>query len=107
MSELILRDIEPSVLERVRQWADTQGMSLDGAMATLLVRGLTHSVEIGDLQAFDARVLEEAIKALEKIPSDPGFALIGRTPPSAPPAGIAPDQAIDSAWSMPSEALPT
>lgn len=107
MPELILRDIDPSVLERVRRWADAQGMSLDRAVGALLARGLSRSAEIGDLPAFDAHVLEEAIVALEKIPSDPGFALIGRTPRSAPPPEIAPDQAIDSMWSPPSEALST
>lgn len=107
MPELILRDIESSVLERVRRWAEAQGMSLDAAVASLLVRGLAHSAEIGDLQAFDERVLQEAIIALEQVPSDPGFALIGRTAPRAPPAVHPPDQAIASMWLVPPEAAPT
>lgn len=104
MPELILRDIDPAMLERVRHWADAQSMSLDAAVVALLARGLAHSAEIGDLQAFDARVLQEAIIALEKVPSDPGFALIGRAAPSAPPVAHPPDQAIDSRWSARSEA---
>jgi hypothetical protein len=97
MPDLILRDIEPTVLTRVTRWADARGWSVDAAVVWLLERGLVRSSEVTDLEEFDARVLREAIAALEQVPSDPGFALIGRPIPEPPrPAPEPPDQSIIS-----------
>lgn len=85
MPDLTLRDLDASLLERVRRWADAQGTSLDSAAVALLARGLAASADIVQLEELDARVLAEAIVALENIPSDPGFALIGRAAQSPPP----------------------
>lgn len=96
MPDLILRDIEPTVLTRVTRWADARGWSVDAAVVWLLERGLARSAEVPSLEEVDARVLREAIAALEQVPSDPGFALIGRTPSAQPPrhAPEPPDQSI-------------
>lgn len=85
MPDLILRNVDSSMLDRVRHWADARGMSLDTAVVALLDRGLVAGAEVGNLEEFDARVLAEAIIALENVPSDPGFALIGRAVPHPPP----------------------
>lgn len=94
MTDLIMRDAEPALVERVQRWADRRGWSLHDALVFLVDRGLASTAEPdGSLAAFDARVLEEAIIALENVPNDPGFALIGRAAPP-PPARAAPDQSI-------------
>lgn len=103
MPELILRNIDSAVLQRVRHWADAQNCSLDAAVAWLLDRGLAASAEVGDLEEFDARILAEAISALESVPSDPGFALIGRATPRPPPVHQAPDQSVASTWALPNQ----
>ncbi len=102
MPDLILRDIEPALLDRVRRLADTRGCSLETALLALLDRGLACTDNFdGGLDEFAARALQEAIIALEKIPSDPGFALIGRAATTSPPLDDAPDQAISAAWMLP------
>lgn len=102
MPDLILRDIEPVLLERVRRLADARGTSLEGALLGLLDRGLACTEANDDgLDAADARVLQEAIAALESVPSDPGFALIGRAAPFPPATTEGPDQAIAAEWTVP------
>ena len=97
MPDLILRDIEPNVLTRVTRWADARGWSVDAAVVWLLERGLARSAEVPSLEEVDARVLREAIAALELVPSDPGFALIGRAIPEPTRRAIEPpDQSIAS-----------
>ena len=84
MPDLILRDIEPAMLERVQRLAAARGWSVQQALVWLLDRGLASSnADRRGLEGFDARVLEEALVALENVPSDPGFALIGRAAPAA------------------------
>ena len=100
MPDLILRDIEPDLLNRVRRLADTRGCSLEASLLDLLQQGLACARERDDsLDDFDARVLQEAIAALENVPSDSGFAMIGRTA-STSPAVVAegPDQTIAPVW---------
>ena len=102
MPDLILRDIEPDLLDRVRRLADTRGCSLEASLLDLLQQGLACVRELDDsLDDFDARVLREAIAALESVPSDPGFALIGRPVPDSTAGVEAPDQAIAPALMMP------
>lgn len=103
MPDLILRNIEPAMLERVQRLADAHGWSVQQALVCLLDRGLASSTATDDaLDAFDTRVLEEALVALENVPSDPGFALIGRAAPP-PPTRDAPDQSIAPGWARPRE----
>lgn len=99
MPDLILRDIQPTLLDRVRRVAAARGTSLEEALLALLDRGLACGDDRrGSFDDGDARALQEAIAALESVPSDPGFALIGRTAPAAIVVHAAPDQAIAAAW---------
>jgi len=102
MPDLILRDIEPTLLDRVKRLADARGCSLEDALLVLLDRGLACTNDPdGGLDDVDARVLQEAIAALENVPSDPGFALIGRAASIPPPVQDVPDQAIAAVWTVP------
>lgn len=85
MSETVLLDIEIVLLERVRRLAATKGWGQQEAMIHLLEHGLfACEVEVAArLDDTDAVALQAAIAALEQIDDDPGFALIGRTEPSA------------------------
>ena len=87
MTDLIVRNIDPSLVERVKQFADARGWSLQDALVSLLDRGLAGDDYIdGALDSDHARVLKDAIAALESVPSDSGFGLIGRAE-SIPPRG--------------------
>lgn len=80
MSETILLDIDPVLLERVRRFAATKGWSQPVAITHLIEHGLFScevDVAVG-LDDTDADVLQAAIEALEKVDDDPGFSLIGR-----------------------------
>ena len=97
MTDIILRDIDAILAERIRRIADAHGWSPADALLRLLEQGL-HACE-GDLAArldlAEREVLQSAILALEGVPDDPGFALIGRVAaPVAPAAPAAPDQSI-------------
>ncbi|MCD9007687.1 hypothetical protein LDO31_15875 [Luteimonas sp. XNQY3] len=87
MTEIVLRDLDPALLERIAAYAQTQGWGQARTLRFLLEQGLRAS--IGDERStFDAAedgVLAAAIGALEQIPDDT-FALIGRgavQPPAA------------------------
>ncbi|MET0328821.1 MAG: hypothetical protein ABW163_08645 [Luteimonas sp.] len=79
MTDIVLKDLDPALLERIAGYADSQGWGQARALRVLLERGLRAS--IGDERSmFDADedgVLAAAIGALEQIPDDT-FALIGR-----------------------------
>ncbi len=79
MTEIVLRDLDPALLERIAGYADSQGWGQARTLRFLIEQGLRASV--GDERsAFDATedgVLAAAIGALEQIPDDT-FALIGR-----------------------------
>lgn len=80
MSETVLLDIDPVLLERVRRFAATRDWSQTAAITHLIEHGLFAcetdvAVVLDDT---DAHVLQAAIEALEKVEDDPGFSLIGR-----------------------------
>ncbi|QOW19674.1 hypothetical protein INQ41_00845 [Lysobacter ciconiae] len=80
MSETVLLDLEPVLLERVRRFAATKGWSQPAALVHLIEHGL-FACEPDAPAGFDdtdAHILQEAIAALEKVEDDPGFSLIGR-----------------------------
>jgi hypothetical protein len=52
----------------------------------------------------EAHALEAAIAALEHVPDDPGFALIGRAQASLPQPAAAPDQSIATSIETPIDA---
>ena len=106
MTDLILRDIEPTLLDRLKRLAIARGGNLEDALRLLVDRGLACSNDSEDeLDDNHARVLQAAIAALESVPSDPGFALIGRAtrgmPPQEDAPEDAPDQAIAAIWNLP------
>ena len=80
MSETVLLDIDPVLLERVRRFAATKGWSQPAAITHLIEHGLfacEGDVAVA-LDDTDAHILQAAIEALEKVEDDPGFSLIGR-----------------------------
>ena len=82
MTETVLIDIDPLLLERVRRVSAAHGWGQQQALIHLLEHGL-FACE-AELKArfddSDAQALQEAIAALEQIQDDPGFSLIGRAP---------------------------
>lgn len=88
MTDIVLKDIDPSLRERIERVARARGWSLPVALQHLLEQGL-FALEGGRgvRGAFDPNesgVLEAAIAAMQDVPDDPGFARIGRVPdPSA------------------------
>lgn len=79
MTDLILRDIDPRLAARIRRVAEANGWEVHDAILHLLERGLYASD--GGALRFDSResdVLQSAVAALERVPDDPGFSLIGR-----------------------------
>jgi hypothetical protein len=80
MTEIVLRDIDPVLAERIRRVAESRRMGLPQALLYLLEQGLfaaeaEMSMRFSDT---DSCALLEAIAALEQVPNDPGFSLIGR-----------------------------
>ncbi len=80
MTDIILHNLDSLLADRLRRVAETRGWSLQRTALHLLEAGL-FSVEAemaGRFEDQDVDALQEAIAALEGIPSDPGFAMIGR-----------------------------
>lgn len=99
MTDLVLRDIDPQLAARIRKVAETNGWTLHVTILHLIERGLFAS-EGGALR-FDSSetdVMQSAIAALETVPNDPGFSLIGRMASSAAaPEDVAPATSFDQA----------
>ena len=94
MNEIVLRDIDPVLADRIRRVAEARRWNLPQALMHLLEQGL-YVVEADINIRFsdtDNDVLKEAIAALEQVPNDPGFSLIGRVErpdePAAPDEGF-------------------
>ena len=80
MTEIVLRDIDPVLADRIRRVADARRWDLGRTLQHLLEQGL-YAVEADMNVRFsetDSDILRAAIAALEDVPSDPGFSLIGR-----------------------------
>jgi hypothetical protein len=80
MTDIILHDIDPLLLDRIKRVANQRGWGLQESLMHLLEHGL-FAIEAEIAARFtdsDAMALQAAISALEGIPSDPGYALIGR-----------------------------
>lgn len=79
MTDIVLRDIDPVLAERIRRIGEARGWSAPDTLLRLLEHGLNACEDEGAVR-FDGKeagVLEAAIAALEQVPDDPGFALIG------------------------------
>ena len=84
MTDIVLKDADPVLVDRIKRVADARGWTLPRALQSLLEQGL-HVYE-GDgsvrLDNSEADALQAAIAAMEQVPDDPGYAAIGRaTPP--------------------------
>lgn len=80
MTDLMLRDIDPEIAERIKRLADVRGWSMHVTLETLLHRGL-QACESGLHVHFNDResnALEKAIEEMEKVANDDGFGLIGQ-----------------------------
>jgi hypothetical protein len=80
MTDIVLHDIDPVLLDRIKRIAGQHGWALQESLMHLLEHGL-FACEAELAARFtdsDSVALQSAIAALEGIPSDPGYALIGR-----------------------------
>jgi len=87
MTDIVLKDIDPTLAERIKRVSEKRGWSLSRTLLELLEQGL-HVSEGDGAVRFDnseADVLQAAIAALEGVPNDPGFAMIGKMAPPADP----------------------
>ena len=85
MTDIVLKDIDELLLERIKRVADRRGWTLSHALKHLLEQGL-YAVEGDGKLGFDtseADVLQSAIAALESVP-DGVFSLIGQVPSAKP-----------------------
>ena len=81
MINTVLLDMDEVLLERIGRIAAAHGWGQQDAMVHLIEHGL-FACEANLTARFDAsddEVLQAAITALQDIPDDPGFSLIGRT----------------------------
>lgn len=80
MSETLQIQLDAVLLDRVRRVAQARGWSDAAAIRHLIEHGLFAVEPRGEqrLDDLDVNVLQSAIAALEGIPDDPGFSLIGR-----------------------------
>lgn len=80
MTDAILLEIDSLLLARIQRVAAARRWSQHEAMLHLLEHGLftCESELAARFTDSDARALQEAIRALEQVENDPGFALIGR-----------------------------
>lgn len=84
MIDIVLKDADPVLVDRIKRVADSRGWPLPRALLYLLEQGL-HVYE-GDgsvrLDNAESDALAAAIAALEGVPDDGGYAMIGRVVPS-------------------------
>ncbi len=75
MTDIVLRDIDPILAERIRRIAGARGWNMHDTLFNLIEQGLFHceaEVRSGfDSQEVDA--LTEAINALRDVPAGKGF----------------------------------
>lgn len=88
MTDIVLRDVDPALRARIEAVARRHGWDLPDALAQLLEAGLRASEAPGaapvQFAGRERDALAGAIAALEQVPDDPGFALIGRVDPAQP-----------------------
>lgn len=89
MTDIVLKDIDPALRERIERVAREEGRGLPETLSRLLEAGLA-AIE-HRRSSFDDReqtVLAAAVAALQDVPDDPGFASIGRVPAQAQAAQL-------------------
>lgn len=85
MTDIVLKDVDAVLADRIRRVADKRGWSLPKTLLHLLEQGL-YTYEGDGKQSFDnseSDVLQAAIAALEQVPDDAGYAMIGKLPSEA------------------------
>ena len=85
MTDLVLRDIDTVLADRIRKVAQTNAWTVHQAILHLIERGL-YASEGGALRfdGAESDVMQSMIAALETVPNDPGFSLIGRFGDASP-----------------------
>ncbi len=85
MTDLVLRDIDTVLAERIRKVAQTNSWTVHQTILHLIERGL-YASEGGALRfdGAESDVMQSVIAALETVPNDPGFSLIGRMGDASP-----------------------
>ena len=83
MTDIVLHDIDAILADRIHRISEARGWSSPDTLLRLLEYGLDACEGDGRslLDEKEAGALESAIAALEQVPNDPGFALIGRMTP--------------------------
>src|SRR3546814_15254357 len=82
MTEIVLHDIDQVLVDRIKRVAGTRGWTVPRTLLPLLEQGL-HVYEGDGSVHFDNSendVLEAALAALQDLPDDGGFAMIGKFP---------------------------
>lgn len=81
MTDIVLKDIDPVLAGRIRELAQARGWSMHDTLLRLIEHGLYHCEDDaagGNFDSREAEVLQAAIAAMEQVPDDAGFAMIGR-----------------------------
>lgn len=80
MGDIVLKDIDSKLQARIQAVADAHGWDLPRALNHLLELGLSaaRAKPAPEWDSGEEAALSKAIAALEEVPDDPGFALIGR-----------------------------
>lgn len=89
MIDIVLKDIDPALRERIERVAREEGRSLPDTLSRLLEAGLNSAEH--RRSSFDDReqtVLADAVAAMQGVPDSPGFAAIGRVPVAEQPAQL-------------------
>jgi hypothetical protein len=102
VTDIVLRDIDPLLAERIKRLGDARGWPVHDTLLQVLEQGLHACENHGPVhfEASETGALEAAIAAMEAVPSDPGFALIGRAGAPPPPSEDEPDQSISGRFSL-------
>ena len=84
MTDIVLKDADPVLVDRIKRVADARGWTMPRALQYLLEQGLHVYEGDGSVRFENTEVdaLQAAIAALEQVPDDPGYAAIGRAHPS-------------------------
>lgn len=75
MTDIVLRDIDPLMAERIRRIAGARGWNIHDALFNLIEQGLFHC-EAEVRSGFDSNevdALTDAINALKEVPAGKGF----------------------------------
>lgn len=101
MTDIMLRDIDEVLAQRIGRIGESHGWSTAQTLLRVLETGLNvcEGNEALRLAEHESGVLQAAIAALEQVPDDSGFALIGRAEPPVAPVEP-PDQSIPARFAL-------